>query len=999
MCGPAWAASSGAIVGVTADPEATGVRIDCEGDVGKHLARVIGQPNRLVVDFSGGSRVGKVPRRIKVGRGALNEIRVGRYKGRARVVLDFQDNPVPAFKIRRDDDHVSIRFGKSLSSTETGSEKKAGQSHLSPRVAPASAKPVSAGYRAKRRDSAQGGKEQSRRSSAPPKAPVFGGAKLAQRLQVNGPASSVLRDDKPKRTASRLPSSTSQGGGSGRMVREVRPPVTPPTPDPRLVVQEVTELKFIQVGHNSRLIVRGGDHLDYRLNKESPTKVRVDLINAEIPKAHRKPLRTDQWSTSVEMIIPGSQTIFVQLKDAVPYQVEKKKGVLMIDFPPPRFALTEDQKTALTAQPKGDQVGREAAESRREALLAKREAGRIMREEQIRQANETREKQIRGLLKEQEDILKERRAIERKYRITGEPEIFSKPVTMDFQGISLRNAFRLLGEQAGINIILGPGVQGTTTLRLHQVPLGQVLDHVLRTHGLDKEIVGNVMRIDTAGAIAASKAARMQEYQRLLSQIQGKLERNRTNIRQLEQEREKALKELAQEQEAVEEAPEEITQFETVGATETIEIEGEPVTLLLVKVKLNYAEVAEITPILNCVFNRRCEGVGPTPAQTDQSSLGAYSAELAQQGFQPGSPGYQSRMNTFLRRQEAGRRTRAAEALVQQQPVSEAVAGLRGEVDPRMAKILAHTVLWANDTYNMLFIKDLPERIEEMKKLISSLDVPTPQVLIESRLVQASQNWARGVGIQWGGAQNQTGPISINRNAMWGLAGNSPGVAARAPTQNNTTTINPPLSGTQIPSQFLVNLPASVFQGVVNGMAMQFGFVAGQYATDLDLRLSLGESQGKTKVIARPKVQVMDGESATIVNGQQIAFQTFSADGTQTQLVNVDLRLSVTPTIYPDGRIQMEISVSDNDVGDDVNGVASILTREAQTVMIVKDGSTAVIGGILRQTDNSSRQGWPGLMNVPVINYLFSNKSSRKDVEELLVFITPTIVKLPPSAS
>ncbi len=129
-----------------------------------------------------------------------------------------------------------------------------------------------------------------------------------------------------------------------QMVHEVRPPVTPPTPDPRLLVQEVTELKFIQVGHNSRLIVRGGDHLDYRLTNVSPTKVRLDLVNAEIPKVHQKPLRTDLFSTSVEMIVPGSQTIYVQLKDAVPLQVEKQKGVLMLDFPPPRFVMTPEMK-------------------------------------------------------------------------------------------------------------------------------------------------------------------------------------------------------------------------------------------------------------------------------------------------------------------------------------------------------------------------------------------------------------------------------------------------------------------------------------------------------------------------------------------------------------------------------------------------------------------------------------------------------------------------------
>src|SRR5208283_3055178 len=173
--------------------------------------------------------------------------------------------------------------------------------------------------------------------------------------------------------------------------------VTPPTPDPRLVVQEITELKFIQVGHNARLVVRGGDNLDYRLNKVSPTKARLDLINAEIPKAYQKPLKTDLFSTSVEMIVPGSQTIFIQLKDSVPHQMEKKKGVLMIDFPPPRFQMTADQKAA--AKP-GDTAGREAFQ---QAGETRREAVRVMKEEEILKANENRRKALENLQKQQED--------------------------------------------------------------------------------------------------------------------------------------------------------------------------------------------------------------------------------------------------------------------------------------------------------------------------------------------------------------------------------------------------------------------------------------------------------------------------------------------------------------------------------------------------------------------------------------------------------------------
>ena len=95
----------------------------------------------------------------------------------------------------------------------------------------------------------------------------------------------------------------------------------------------------------------------------------------------------------------------------------------------------------------------------------------------------------------------------------------------------------------------------------------------------------------------------------------------------------------------------------------------------------------------------------------------------------------------------------------------------------------------------------------------------------------------------------------------------------------------------------------------------------------------------------------------------------------------------------------MVIKVTDNDVGGIVNGVSEILTREASTIMIVKDGETAVIGGTIRKTDNETKNGWPGLMNVPGINFLFSNKNRSKQITELLVFVTPTVIRRPPTAS
>ena len=1052
---PAQAGVSGQITEVKMEPAGKALLISVKGEAGKHVARVLGRPNRLVIDFRD-TRIGKMPHKISASQGDIHEIRIGTYRGRARIVVDYQDKPVPAFNISRSKDRVSVMFGKSLNAhPEAGAwNRKASAASPVPNFVPVAATSGSRSSQVKTSAGLPAGLRNTARIAHPgnlsakvagnvpaPPARVSapsgatarvasgknvrarsGGINIAQSMQINRPPAS-LRTGAGNRDRARPAGNTlraaatpsreaSRGSRTTGMVREVRPPVTPPTPDPRLLVQEITELKFIQVGHNSRLVVRGGDHLDYRLTKVSPTKLKVDLINAEIPKRHQKPLRTDLFSTSVEMIVPGSQTIFVQLKDSIPHQVQKKKGVLMIDFPPPRFAMTSDQK-ALTG---GDQQRREGVERGVRAAQARREAARILKEEQLRLQSETRERQIRNLLKEQDDIRQEMREIERKYRVTPDPEVFSKPISMDFQGISLKNAFRLLAEQAGINIIVGTEVEGSVTMRLHHVPLGQVVDQILKTNDLDRDLMGNVMWVGKRDEIQQSKEARAKQYEIELKRTRRKLERNKGEIKKLEKEREKGLQELRKMEAKVEdETTEEVTSVETIGETQKIEIEGETVTFVLVRIKLSYAKASAIKPILECVFNQKCEGIAAANAQVaDKREERKAARDLEKQGFQPGWAGTDSRLERVRREQRAERRVRAQEQIAEGGQTAEQAAagsGLAGGIDSKMEKILAHTIIWANDDYRMLFIKDLPERIEEMKKLIASLDIPKPQVLIESRLVQADRAWGRGLGIIWGGANNQQGYLrNASKNSIWGVTGgytaglNNPTLSDR-PARISSDTVTSvagrsPVGDGDILSTPVVNLPASV-TGLDNllGLGVQFGLVGNNFATDLDVRLQLGEANSKAKVIGRPKVQVLDGETAEIKNGRQIAYSSVSADGTQVQLVSVDLKLEVTPSIFPDGRIEMDISVSDNDVGDVVNGLASILTREAETTMIVKDGETAVIGGILRKTDNVGHQGWPGLMHVPFLNYLFGSKNRAKRVTELLVFITPTIVKRPPSAS
>ncbi len=447
ICGLAWADGPGEITGVRLGPDGKSIVIEVNGKVGKHQARVIGRPNRLLVDFRD-MGVAKVPPRVAAGKNDIHEIRVGNSGSKVRIVVDFQDRPVPAFNVIREEKRVVVAFGKSITSAESpqepehGSEpsKKKAEAPLLESISfPASAQPPGVPVTAKKTPDAWQSEAKSSEGTAKKKLDL-NETKLAQaNVQTSPPprpGSKGIPDAPP--ASARLGGaavSSQVGPPPSQMVREVRPPVTPPTPDPRLLVQEITELRFLQVGHNARLMIRGGDHLDYRMNKVSPTKLRLDLINAEIPKTYQKPLRTDQFSTSVEMIVPGSQTIFIQLKDAVPYQVEKQKGVLMFDFPAPRFAMTGDLKGAG-----GLGVGA--------GQPSDAEGGKIIRQEQIRARLEDLKNQVRAIQESSSALQKERIEVLKTYQITPDPDIFSKPVTMDFQGISLKNAFRLLAEQA-----------------------------------------------------------------------------------------------------------------------------------------------------------------------------------------------------------------------------------------------------------------------------------------------------------------------------------------------------------------------------------------------------------------------------------------------------------------------------------------------------------------------------------------------------------------------
>lgn len=277
---------------------------------------------------------------------------------------------------------------------------------------------------------------------------------------------------------------------------------------------------------------------------------------------------------------------------------------------------------------------------------------------------------------------------------------------------------------------------------------------------------------------------------------------------------------------------------------------------------------------------------------------------------------------------------------------------------------------------NALIVRDTESNIGVIKQLVDGLDLEVPQVQIEARIVQADTTYSRSLGVQWG-IQN------VNHLAGTGVANFKSGIVG--PFGNQVT-------------DFLVNLPATV-GGLVATPGV--GFTIGKTdGTLLDMRLSAGELLGLSKVIAAPKITTLDKREAKISQGESIPFQTTSLQGTQTTFVDANLELNVTPQITSrdpkeTGKlIMMKIRATRNAVGARSNPAGpSIDRREANTQVNIRDGETMVIGGVFIDTQSNSVLGIPYLSRVPVLGWLFKSKSESVAKQELLIFLTPNIVK------
>lgn len=276
-----------------------------------------------------------------------------------------------------------------------------------------------------------------------------------------------------------------------------------------------------------------------------------------------------------------------------------------------------------------------------------------------------------------------------------------------------------------------------------------------------------------------------------------------------------------------------------------------------------------------------------------------------------------------------------------------------------------------NERTNTIIAKDMREKLAEMASLIEKLDKKEPQVLIEAKIISATRDKVKGLGIQWGGyANNTTALMFPNTIGVTGGAGASPNVSS----SGGGTGVNLPIAAGAGGALGAIGLTL----GAVNGTAL------------LDAKLMAMEQDSEAMIISNPKITTMNNKKAMIKSGQQVPYQTTSAEGTKTEFKDAVLSLEVTPHITPDRHMRLSLKVTkDRPLA---GNPPPIEKREAETEVLIADGETAVLGGLFEDTTNTGQAMVPGLGKLPFVGWLFKNETTSNNNQELLIFITPKIV-------
>ncbi len=283
---------------------------------------------------------------------------------------------------------------------------------------------------------------------------------------------------------------------------------------------------------------------------------------------------------------------------------------------------------------------------------------------------------------------------------------------------------------------------------------------------------------------------------------------------------------------------------------------------------------------------------------------------------------------------------------------------------------------------NKLLIKDTTENLTAIRKLVSELDVPVRQVLIESRVVLASDNFNKELGVRFG-------VTNVSNNNALG----TPSSTINSGSLNATTQV---INGDTItaPDRYNVNLPVSNLASTAGTLGLAIAKLP--IGTLVELELSAAQAEGQTEVVSSPRVITANQKEATIEQGVEIPYQQVSSSGaTNVQFKKAVLSLKVTPQITPDDRIIMDLQVNKDsaDFSNAVQGTPPINTQAVTTQVLVDNGETIVLGGVYEQTKQNQVNRVPFFGDLPLLGYLFRNEFNKNEKSELLIFVTPKILK------
>jgi type IV pilus assembly protein PilQ len=528
-------------------------------------------------------------------------------------------------------------------------------------------------------------------------------------------------------------------------------------------------------------------------------------------------------------------------------------------------------------------------------------------------------------------------------------------ISLDFKNADLDDLLRLISEVSGLNVVAAHGLKDAkVTIRLIDVDWRQALDLILRSKNLSYEQDGNVVYVGSKDSIQKAKEERARDIQD-------------AEIRRLKAEEEKRK---------LDEARRKREEERRRAAEEDRRYAAEPPCTRLVR--LAHIKASEAKKHLDRLKTRRgsveVDDRTNTLVINDAESVCVAMARIATELDAPPKDPFISKMIPYNYAKASDLRTHLAALKTPQGSVV---------VDERSSRII---------------VKDLPPAVERMETFLKQIDIPTPQVLIEARIVEASRTFTQSLGIQWGGAGVPTSPGSRTGITGFGGAGSPlniqfPTISPRTSPFLDPADPNPiPFAG---PVPLALSLPAIGTNPFVLGATI--GSLANRYL--VGAQLSAAEREGRIRTLSSPRVATQDNEEAEIKQGTQVPFTTIDASGrTVVSFQEAFIKLKVKPHITPDGRVSMKVEAERSFPGDRIDFTGGfafpINTRKATTNILVPNGSTIVIGGLLQSTESIAVDQVPLLGRIPVLGWFFKRRSLGPDDRvELLIFLTPSILQ------